>query len=128
MSAQAAYHDDDATGEWRVAEPPARAGAWEAFAIFVLAIAGTGVPIVGWLVGMALVHLSDVWTPRDKTLAAAGPLCVVAVLVVVVAVAQRSGALAPFGLGPLPLLLLGGGAVAGWLGAAYLTVRAALAR
>jgi hypothetical protein len=104
--------------------PPQAAGWWELAALVVLTIGATGVPVIGWLVGMSMVGLSDAWTERDKTIAAVAPAGVVAALVVVAAIMQRNGTLEVLGLGPLTLLALLGGAVAGLLGSAYLAVRA----
>jgi hypothetical protein len=114
--------------EWEAAEAEhddegPRPGGWELASIIVLAVAGTGLPILGWLVGMALVHLSDVWTERDKTIAVIAPAIVVGLVVVVSAAVGDTGILL-LDLGPLAVFLVLGGPIAGLLGAAYLTVRA----
>jgi hypothetical protein len=100
-----------------------RPGGWELAALVVLVVAGVGLPVLGWVIGMALVHLSDVWTARDKTIAMAGPAVVVALAVVATALAGDTDTIV-LDLGPLAVLVLFGGGIAGVLGAAYLTWRA----
>jgi hypothetical protein len=107
------YEDDDLP----------RPGWWEFWSLVTLVIGGTGVPIVGWLVGIAMVHLSDVWTERDKTIAVIAPAAAVGLLVIASAAFGPGGA-PILELGPVAVLVLLGGFVAGWLGGAYLTVRA----
>jgi hypothetical protein len=114
MEAHAAGMEDDV----------ARPGWWEFASVVVLVVAGTGLPIIGWAVGMGLVFLSDVWTTRDKAIAVAAPLWAVIGLVAWSAVARGTGGGFPLGMSPAAVLLLLGGAVAGLLGALYLTWRA----
>src|SRR5262249_15039185 len=45
---------------------PLRAGAMEVFALILIPIGGIVVPVVGWIVGVALLWASRVWTTRDK--------------------------------------------------------------
>lgn len=99
-----------------------RPGWWELASLIVLVVAGTGLPLLGWLVAMGMVHLSDVWTERDKTIAVIAPAAVVGAVVI------AAGAFGPQGtpvltLGPLAVLVLFGGAIAGFLGAGYLAWR-----
>jgi hypothetical protein len=99
-----------------------RPGWWELIAVVTLVVGGTGLPIIGWLVGIGLVALSDVWSERDKT---------VAILVPAVAVAATIIAAAAFGpggapileIGPLAVAVLLSGPIAGWLGGIWLTAR-----
>jgi hypothetical protein len=108
------YEDDE----------PARAtGWWELVALLVLVVAGAGLPVVGWLTGMAMVGQSHVWTRRDAWIAAVAPLPAVLAMVVWSAI-DSPGLL--LHLGPLGVLVLFGGALAGLLGGAYLAVRALL--
>jgi hypothetical protein len=100
-----------------------RTGRWELVALMTLVIGGTGLPIVGWLVGITLVHLSDVWTERDKTVAVLVPAVAVG-LAVIASAAFGPGGAPILELGPVAVLVLFGGLIAGWLGGAYLTVRA----
>jgi hypothetical protein len=104
-------------------EDVARPGRWELASLITLVVAGTGLPLIGWLVGIGMVHLSDVWTERDKTVAVLMPAAAVGLLVIASAAFGPGGA-PVLEIGPLPVLVLLGGAVAGWLGGAYLTVRA----
>jgi hypothetical protein len=108
------YEDDE----------PARAtGWWELVALRVLVVAGAGLPVVGWLTGMAMVGQSHVWTRRDAWISAVAPLPAVLAMVVWSAI-DSPGLL--LHLGPLGVLVLFGGALAGLLGGAYLAVRALL--
>jgi hypothetical protein len=104
-------------------EPERATGWWELVALLVLVVAGAGLPVVGWLTGMALVGQSHVWTRRDAWIAAIAPLPAVLAMVVWSAI-DSPGLL--LHLGPLGVLVLFGGAVAGLLGGAYLAVRALL--
>jgi len=45
---------------------PLRAGALEVFALILIPIGGIVIPILGWIVGVALLWASHVWTTRDK--------------------------------------------------------------
>ena len=96
-------------------------GPWELLALLVLMIAGIGLPGVGWLTGLALVHQSRVWTARDLRVAALGPLPFVAALAGWAATGDHPILLS---FGPLPAVLLFGGAIAGVLGGVYLAARA----
>lgn len=118
VSLDEALEWDDADAD-DVAEP----GVWEFVALLTLVVGGTGLPIVGWLVGIVLVHLSDVWTERDKTVAVLVPAAAVG-LAVIASAALGPGGAPVLELGPLAVLVLFGGMIAGWLGGAYLTVRA----
>jgi hypothetical protein len=40
----------------------------EVTALVLLSIGGVIVPVIGWLVGVVLLWVSDVWTTRDKLL------------------------------------------------------------
>jgi hypothetical protein len=100
-----------------------RPGWWELWSLVTLVIGGTGVPILGWLVGIAMVHFSDVWTERDKTIAVLVPAAAVGALVIASAAFGPGGATL-LELGPVAVLVLFGGLVAGWIGGAYLAVRA----
>jgi hypothetical protein len=102
---------------------PGGPGLWELVALVTLVIGGTGLPVIGWLVGMLLVQLSDVWTQRDKTVAVLLPAVAVG-LAVIASAAFGPGGTPILELGPLAVLLLFGGMIAGCLGGAYLTVRA----
>jgi hypothetical protein len=102
-------------------EAEASVGWWELVTLLVLVIAGAGLPVVGWLTGIAMVHSSRAWTPRDARIATFGPLPVVLALGIWAALGDPSVLLH---LGPLGAILVFGGAVAGLLGGAYLTVRA----
>ena len=118
------YEDDVAgDGDGEVVRP----GAWELTALVVLVVAGVGLPVLGWMAGMAMVLLSRAWTTRDKAIAVAGPLWVLVALVVASAVAGgaaiRLGSLV-LDLGPSALLLVFGGAIASVLGALWLMWRA----
>jgi hypothetical protein len=111
-------HDDEALdGDGG----PASTGAWELVALLVLVIAGAGLPIVGWLTGIAMVQQSRVWTARDTWIAALAPVPVVAAVAVWAAAGDQAILL---NLGPVPVVFVFGGAIAGLLGGAYLTVRA----
>lgn len=98
-------------------------GLWELVALLTLVIGGTGLPVIGWLVGIVLVHLSDVWTERDKTVALLLPAAGVG-LAVIASAAFGPGGVPILELGPVAVFVLCGGLIAGWLGGAYLTVRA----
>jgi hypothetical protein len=100
-----------------------RPGGWELASLVVLVVAGTGLPIAGWLVGIAMVHLSDVWTERDTRIAVVAPGIAVALAVIAAALAGNTGVLI-LDLGPLAVFLFFGGAIAGITGGAYLTWRA----
>jgi hypothetical protein len=102
-------------------QPGGSTGWWELVSLLVLVVAGAGLPVVGWLTGIAMVHQSHVWTRRDTRIAAVGPLPVV-LAVVVWSALDGQGLL--LHLGPLATFLVFGGAIAGLLGGAYLTVRA----
>ena len=104
-------------------EDVARPGRWELASLITLVVAGTGLPLIGWLVGIGMVHLSDVWTDRDKTIATLVPAAVVGLCVIASAAVGSSGPML-LDLGPLAFFLFFGGAIAGLLGAAYLTWRA----
>ncbi|HMJ33544.1 MAG TPA: hypothetical protein VK501_06480 [Baekduia sp.] len=112
---------EDYEDEPRYAEEDGSAGWWELISLLVLVVAGVGLPVVGWLTGLAMVHQSHAWTRRDLWIAAVGPLPAVVAVVVWSAV---DGQALPLHLGPLGVLILLGGAIAGLLGGAYLTVRA----
>jgi hypothetical protein len=57
---------EDIVAAARPAQPPARRGAREAFALILLV---TGLPpILGWLVGVGLLLWSPLWTARQKLL------------------------------------------------------------
>ncbi len=45
---------------------PMRAGAVEVWALILIPIGGLAVPVIGWIVGVALLWASHVWTTRDK--------------------------------------------------------------
>jgi uncharacterized membrane protein len=47
---------------------PARPGALEVVALVMLAIGGLVIPVLGWIVGVLLLWLSNVWTRRDKVI------------------------------------------------------------
>jgi hypothetical protein len=98
-----------------------RPGWWELVTLLVLVIGGAGLPVIGWLTGTAMLHQSHVWTRRDARIAALGPLPVVVAVVLWAAVDDRAVLL---NLGPLAVLVVFGGAIAGVLGGAYLSVRA----
>jgi hypothetical protein len=103
-------------------EPAAGAtGWWELVALLVLVIGGAGLPVVGWITGIAMVHQSHVWTRRDMRIALLAPVPAVAAVVIWAAVDDQAVLLH---LGPLAVLVVFGGAIAGLLGGAYLTVRA----
>jgi len=50
----------------RVAAPRRQGGVLEVAALILLLIGGLVVPVVGWLAGVVLLWISDVWTTRDK--------------------------------------------------------------
>jgi uncharacterized membrane protein len=66
--------------------PPAR----DITTVFILGIVGTLVPIVGWLIGAALVLRASSWSTVEKAAAIIGPL--VALLAVVALIATATGA------------------------------------
>ena len=109
--------DDD---QW-LDDEPASTGVWELVALLVLVIAGAGLPGIGWLTGIAMVHQSRVWTARDTWIAVLAPLPVVAGVALWAAAGDQALLL---NFGPLPVVFVFGGAIAGLLGGAYLTVRA----
>jgi hypothetical protein len=45
---------------------PMRAGGLEVWALILIPIGGLVVPVIGWIVGVALLWASRVWTTRDK--------------------------------------------------------------
>jgi hypothetical protein len=102
-------------------EAEASVGWWELVTLLVLVIAGAGLPVVGWLTGIAMVHASRAWTARDARIATLGPLPVVIAVGVWAGFGDPSVLLH---LGPVGAILVFGGAVGGLLGGAYLTVRA----
>jgi hypothetical protein len=102
-------------------EARASVGWWELVTLLVLVVAGTGLPVVGWLTGIAMVHASRAWTPRDARVATLAPLPAVLAIGVWAAAGDPSLLLH---LGPIGAILVFGGAVAGLVGGAYLTVRA----
>jgi hypothetical protein len=113
-------YEERADEEW-LDDEPASTGMWELVSLLVLVIAGAGLPGIGWLTGIAMVHQSRVWTGRDTWIAVLGPLPVVAAVAVWAASGDQALLL---NFGPLPVVLVFGGAIAGLLGGAYLTVRA----
>jgi hypothetical protein len=48
--------------------PMARRGSVEGLALILLLVGGLIIPFAGWLVGVALLWISRVWTTRDKLL------------------------------------------------------------
>lgn len=78
----------------RPARPPAR----DIVVIFVLGVAGTLVPVLGWLIGTGLVLRASAWSGSEKAVAIVGPL--------VVLLAAAALLVTAFGgdLSPLPLL------------------------
>jgi hypothetical protein len=99
------------------------AGWWELGSVLVLVVAGVGLPIAGWLAGIGMVHQSHAWTARDRRIATVAPLPFVAAAVAWAALADPPLLLH---FGPLGVLAVFGGAIAGVVGGAYLTVRAFL--
>jgi hypothetical protein len=114
LALEVTHYDDD---------PAVRPGWWELVSLTALVIAGIGLPVVGWLVGITMVHLSDVWTARDKRIATIAGLTAVTVVVVGSAFTGDTGVIL-LDLGPPAVLILLGGAVAGIAGGAYLIWRA----
>lgn len=100
----------------------ARPGWWELVSLITLVVAGTGLPIIGWLVGIGMVVLSDVWSERDKTVAVLVPAVAVAATIVAAAALGPSGT-AVLELGPAAVAVLLSGPIAGWLGGIWLTAR-----
>jgi len=45
---------------------PLRAGGLEVWALILIPIGGLVIPLIGWIVGVALLWASKVWTTRDK--------------------------------------------------------------
>jgi hypothetical protein len=116
------YEDyDEYEDELPGGEAEASVGWWELVTLLVLVIAGAGLPVVGWLTGIAMVHASRAWTARDARIATLGPLPVMIAVGVWAGLGDPSVLLH---LGPVGAILVFGGAVGGLLGGAYLTVRA----
>jgi hypothetical protein len=114
VALEAAYYEDD---DVAVDRP----GWWELVALTTLVVAGTGLPVFGWLVGITMVHLSEAWTARDKRIATVAGL--IAVAAAVIGSLFTSG-IVLLDLGPLAVLILLGGPIAGVVGAIYLIWRA----
>jgi hypothetical protein len=100
----------------------ARPSSWELLSLITLVVAGTGLPIIGWLVGIGMVALSDVWSERDKTVAILGPAVAVAATIIAAA-AVGPGGTPVLELGPAAVAVLLSGPIAGWLGGIWLTAR-----
>jgi hypothetical protein len=45
---------------------PKRPGAMEVVTVILLLVGGVLVPVVGWIIGVVLLWLSETWTTRDK--------------------------------------------------------------
>ncbi|HSK90642.1 MAG TPA: hypothetical protein VK875_04950 [Euzebyales bacterium] len=102
-----------------MAERPGRPPARDIAVVFVLGVVGTLVPIIGWLVGVALVLRASAWSGREKAVAIIGP--VVALLVAVAVAATAFGA----DVRPLPMLAAVPltGSLSSAIGAIYLARR-----
>jgi len=111
-----------------------RPGRLEIAALLMLAVGGV-LPIVGWVIGVALVLMSAVWSRRDKTVGLLLGLLPVAVVAVVLFASAGLGDIAPGteplvevassdgGLGSFEWLVLTWGFVSGLPSAAYLAYR-----
>ena len=98
----------------RGGRPPAR----DVAAVFGLGVAGTLIPIVGWMVGAWLVVRATAWSAREKTAGLVGPIVVLLAAVAAVAAASGADVRLPV-LVAVPLTL----SVASAIGAVYLALR-----
>jgi hypothetical protein len=94
--------------------PPAR----DITVVFVLGIVGTLVPVVGWLIGVALVLRASAWSGAEKTVAIVGPVVVVLAVVALVATAFGADLKVPL-LAAVPLT----SSLSSAIGAIYLAQR-----
>lgn len=94
--------------------PPAR----DIAAVFGLGVAGTLVPVAGWLVGVWLVVRATSWSAREKVAGLMGPIVVLLVVVATVAAVLGADVRLPV-LAAVPLTL----SVASAIGAVYLALR-----
>lgn len=86
--------------------------------MFGLGVAGTLVPILGWLVGVWLVARGSSWSAAEKVVGLIGPIVVLLVAVAVVALAFGADVRLP-ALAAVPLTL----SIASAIGAIYLALR-----
>jgi hypothetical protein len=69
------------------------AGKLEWITVFVLPLGGIVIPVLGWLVGVALLWASSVWTLREKvlgTLLVPGGLAAIPIIAIVAASSETS--------------------------------------
>jgi hypothetical protein len=104
-----ARHSDRRRGR-----PPAR----DVAAVFGLGVAGSLIPIAGWVVGVWLVLRASSWSAREKLLGLVGPIVVLLVAVGVLAAALGADVRLPV-LAAVPLTL----SIASAIGALYLALR-----
>lgn len=96
------------------ARPPAR----DVAAVFGLGVAGSLIPIVGWMVGVWLVLRASSWSVAEKLVGLVAPIVVLLVAVAVLAVAFGADVRLPV-LAAVPLTL----SIASAVGAVYLALR-----
>jgi heme A synthase len=94
--------------------PPAR----DLAAVFALGVAGTLIPIAGWVIGVWFVVRASSWSPSEKLLGLVGPIVGLLVIVAVVAGAANVNLGVSVALA-VPLTL----SVASAVGAVYLAAR-----
>jgi hypothetical protein len=94
--------------------PPAR----DITVVFVLGIVGTLVPVIGWLIGVALVLRASAWSAREKAVAVVGPVVMLLAVVALVATAFGADLRLPL-LAAVPLT----GSLSSAIGAIYLAQR-----
>ena len=94
--------------------PPAR----DITTVFVFGIVGTLIPIVGWLVGAALVTRASSWSAAEKAVAILGPVVALLAVVALVAAGLRADLGVPL-VAAVPLTTSLGSAA----GAVYLALR-----
>ncbi|HEX6254279.1 MAG TPA: hypothetical protein VFZ70_00570 [Euzebyales bacterium] len=94
--------------------PPAR----DLAAVFGLGIAGTLIPVVGWVIGVWLVVRGSSWSPSEKLIGIVGPI--VGMLLIVAVVAGAAGVDLGVSVAlAVPLTL----SIASAVGAVYLAAR-----
>jgi Protein of unknown function (DUF1700) len=104
----------------RFGVPVRRRSAVEIAALILLPLGGIVLPFVGWVIGVALLWSSRVWTVRDKvigTLLVPGGLATALALTLAAGSAQECGGSTELGPGGVPIThtTCGGGGTSAWL-------------
>ncbi|MGB9376595.1 MAG: hypothetical protein WCB04_03685 [Mycobacteriales bacterium] len=103
----------------------------EVAAVLALGLGAIFVPVVGWLVGVILVWISEAWSTRDKVIGTLGPLLLAVVVPIVAQIGRLTLLSSGIGnLGPMESMFVavaGVGWIGGVLGAIYLAGRLSIA-